>query len=374
LCVLRLFAASSKTGLACSRAFWQNAASRQEGERNPSKDAMLNAAPPPVRIRRRWVIYLSAAALLAWPAWELGCVIFAGNLHEVIPGKLYRGAQPSGPALEAIIHRYNIRTVLNVRGCCWPDQWYLDEAECCQRLGVNLEDVSFSAVHLPSRDEMHMLLEVLDRTETPIFVHCRHGSDRTGVAAMSAYLLLDDQSYESAHIQLSLRYGHLPIGKTTMLDRFVKLYADWLTQTRQEHAPAHFRHWALHEYRGGWCDARFEKVERLFDEPRVGQPLQYDVIVRNTSDTAWQFRPLKTAGYHVTFKVLDDKYAVVHEGRAGLMDRLVKPGEKIQLVMIVPPIRIKGQYRLQVDMIEEGHCWFYQTGSELWEEELAIRE
>jgi hypothetical protein len=27
-----------------------------------------------------------------------------------------------------------------------------------------------------------------------------------------------------------------------------------------------------------------------------------------------------------------------------------------------------------VDMIEEGHCWFHQTGSELWEEELAIRE
>jgi hypothetical protein len=173
---------------------------------------------------------------------------------------------------------------------------------------------------------------------------------------------------------LSWRYGHLPIGKTTMLDRFVKLYADWLERQGKAYAPDRFRHWALNEYRGAWCDAKFEKVERLFDEPRVGQPLQYDLIVRNSSDAAWQFRPLKTAGYHVTFKVLDAAYNVVHEGRAGMMDRLVQPGEKINVVMIVPPIRIKGQYRLQVDMIEEGHCWFHQTGSELWEEELAIRE
>jgi hypothetical protein len=42
--------------------------------------------------------------------------------------------------------------------------------------------------------------------------------------------------------------------------------------------------------------------------------------------------------------------------------------------MIVPPMQKAGEYRLQVDMIEEGHCWFHQTGSELWEEEILIRE
>jgi Tyrosine phosphatase family len=326
------------------------------------------------RSRWTWLIRFSVAALLLWPAWEIGCVVFAGNFHEIIPGQLYRGAQPSGPALEALVRKHKIRTVLNVRGCCWPDRWYLDEAEVCQRLDVNLEDVSFSAVHLPSRDELRVLIDVLDRAEHPIFVHCRHGADRTGVAAVAVYLLLDDNSYDSARKQLSWRYGHAPIGKTTMLDRFVDLYGRWLERTSQQHSPSQFRHWAREEYRGGWCDAHFERVQRFFDEPHVGQPLQYDVIVRNTSDSAWQFRPLKTAGYHVTFKVLDKNQAVVHEGRAGMLDRLVQPGEKIQVVMIVPPIRITGSYRLQVDMIEEGHCWFHQTGSELWEEELVIRE
>ena len=330
----------------------------------------VSARPPRWRLR----IVAVLALVLAWPAWELGWLLFAGNVHVVIPGKLYRGAQPSPAALERLIHKHNIRTVLNVRGCCWPDVWYVNEAALCQRLGVNLEDVCFSAVHLPSRDELRVLLDVLDRAEPPIFVHCRHGSDLTGIAAMAAHLLLDDQTYAGAHYQLSLRYGHMPIGKAPVLDRFMKLYADWLDETQQEHAPANFRYWVLNEYQGGWCDARFEKVERLYDGPRVGQSLQYKVVVRNTSRTPWQFRPTRTAGYHVTFKVLDERQMTVSEGRAGMLDAVVAPGEKIEVVMIVPPLVRAGRYRLLVDMIEEGHCWFHQTGSKIWEEELLIRE
>jgi hypothetical protein len=70
---------------------------------------------------------------------------------------------------------------------------------------------------------------------------------------------------------------------------------------------------------------------------------------------------------------MNEQQAVVFEGRAGMLDRVVAPGERIQVVMIVPPLP-RGDYRLLVDMIEEGHCWFHQTGSAPWEEELAIRE
>ncbi len=334
------------------------------------------AAPPTPTRRsyRRLLIGVGLAALLLWPGWQVGRVLLGANFHEVIPGKLYRGAQPSGKALENLVHSHKIRTVLNVRGCCYPDQWYLDEAEVCERLGVNLEDICFSAVHLPSRHELRMLIEVLERAEQPIFVHCRHGADRTGIASMAAQLLLVDDTYESAHHQLSLRYAHAPIGKTTMLDRFVKLYADWLQQTGKEHTSANFRQWATHEYRGGWCDAQFVKVERIAAEPRIGETLQYAVAVKNTGPTAWQFRPTRTAGHHVTFKVVDDKHNIIIEGRAGMLDKRVEPGETIEVVMIVPPLAKVGYYRLMVDMIEEGHCWFHQTGSDMWEEELIIRE
>jgi undecaprenyl-diphosphatase len=322
---------------------------------------------------RTWLFRLGAASLFVWPTVLLFQLYGAGNLHEIIPGQLYRGAQPSPAALARLIDRHHIRTVLNVRGCCWPDEWYLGEAKLCQERGVNLEDVSFSAVHLPSRHELRILIDVLDRAERPIFVHCRHGADRTGIAGMAAHLLMDEHTFASAHQQLSIRYGHLAIGKTAMLDRFMKLYDDWLTASGQTHSPANFRHWALHEYQGGWCNAHFEKIERIFSVPHAEKALEYNVVVRNIGPTDWRFQPLKTAGHHVVFKLLDEAQNIVYEGRAGLLDQVIKPGETIQVRLIIPPLKAR-YYRLMVDMIEEGHCWFHQSGSEPWEEELDLRE
>src|SRR5438045_151520 len=94
----------------------------------------------------RWGTHLlcvAACALAVWGLWEVSHITLLGNLHEIIPGRLYRGAQPSPESLERLVHQYHIRTVLNVRGCCFPDKWYVGEAEVCQRLGIQLEDVTF---------------------------------------------------------------------------------------------------------------------------------------------------------------------------------------------------------------------------------------
>ena len=76
--------------------------------------------------------------------------------------------------------------------------------------------------------------------------------------------------------------------KSGVLDRFFGLYEKWLTETRREHSPERLRHWLAQEYTGGWCDARFEKVQCRFDSARVGEPLAYDLVLRNTSDSPWR--------------------------------------------------------------------------------------
>lgn len=330
-----------------------------------------------VRPRRgRWIalLRLGAAGLVLFLLWKFVFVTFTGNLHTVIPGRLYRGGQPTARSLETIVKKYHIRTVINVRGCCYPDDWFVEEARTCQRLGVQLESVTFSASHLPSRHELRQLVEVLDRAEYPAFIHCRQGADRTGMASLIALLLRDEYSYADARPQLGVHYGHMAFSKSGVLDRFFGLYEKWLAETRREHNPERLRHWLAKEYTGGWCDARLEKVQHRFDHARVGEPLAYDLVVRNTSDSPWQFQPLRTAGNHVAYRLIDAKRDVVMEGRAGLLERTVAPGEKIQVALIVPPIQKAGKYRLLIDMIEEGHCWFHQTGSELWDEELTVRE
>lgn len=330
-----------------------------------------NAASRWVRVKR-WSPVVLAAIALGLGAWWLGDILLGANLHTVIPGKVYRGAQPSEAELERLLDRYGIRTIVNLRGCSTPLAWYLDEGRVAQRRGIDLEDVSFSAVHLPSAFEVRMLLEVLDRSEYPVFLHCRHGSDRTGLAAAIVLGLQENVPYAEARRALGLYYGHLSFGRTGMLDCFFDLYEGWLRETGQEHTPARFRHWMLEEYRGGWCNGVIERVERI-GEARAGLPIGYRVRFRNRSRAVWQMRPTVTAGIHVFFHVWNANGYGIAEGRAGMLDAAVAPGESFEVTMVVPPIEA-GWHWLTVDLIDENHCIFYQAGSESWEEELVVRE
>jgi protein tyrosine phosphatase (PTP) superfamily phosphohydrolase (DUF442 family) len=321
---------------------------------------------------KRWAPRCLAVMAIGLGAWWLGEVLVGANLHTVIPGKVYRGAQPTGAGLERLVQRYGIRTIVNLRGCSTPLPWYLDEGRVAQQHGIALEDISFSAIHLPSAPELRTLLEVLDRSEYPIFLHCRHGADRTGLAAAIVLALQEDVPYPRARGELGLYYGHLSFGRTGMLDCFFDLYEAWLHETGQEHSPARFRHWMLEEYHGGWCNGAVTEVERS-GEARAGRPIGYRVRLHNRSRSVWQLRPTVTAGVHVFFHVWDAAGNGVAEGRAGMLDATVPPGEDCDVTMIIPPLQA-GWHWLTVDVIEENHCIFYQTGSESWEGELVVRE
>jgi hypothetical protein len=60
--------------------------------------------------------------------------------------------------------------------------------------------------------------------------------------------------------------------------------------------------------------------------------------------------------------------------KAGLQDAVVPPGDSIDLTVAIPPLRKPGRYRLQIDIVDEQQCWFYQTGSQPLEVELIARE
>lgn len=317
-------------------------------------------------------------------AWQLGLVVlvvFVGhevsrracgwNLHTVIPGRVYRGAQPTPQLVEKLVHDYGVRTIINLRGCGLPTAWYANETRTTQRLGVDQEDVCFSALRLPSALELRRLVDVLDRAQYPLFLHCRRGADRTGMASVIVMLLQPGSNLAEARTQLGLWYGHVAVGKTRVLDAFFDLYEEWLARAGQTHDAATFRHWLVEEYRGGWCSARFEEFTPLTPTPRVGEPVNYRVRVRNTSTKTWHLSCSSRTGMHLAYQVWDGEAALA-EGRAGMLDKDVAPGEAITITLVVRPLRRAGRFRLLVDMAEEQHCWFYQAGSEPHEEELVI--
>lgn len=198
--------------------------------------------------RLRWLLggglFVTVAVLLA----QVGHIVLGGNFHEVVRGEVYRSAQLSPATLEAYIRAYRIRTVINLRGENFDDEWYHREIETTVRAGAVFEDVGLWAYSPPPPGELIRLVDFLEHAETPILVHCHTGADRAGLASVLALLLRTDTSLSQAHGQLTLYYGHNRWGKAACHDRLLDRYEEWLQATGKPHSPDMLRHWVRHLY------------------------------------------------------------------------------------------------------------------------------
>jgi protein tyrosine phosphatase (PTP) superfamily phosphohydrolase (DUF442 family) len=323
---------------------------------------------------RRWRPLLWRTALLAicaTVAVEAIRVNFGCNFHVLIPNKVYRCAQLSGSALEEVVRARGIRTVVNLRGCCDPQPWYLEECRVTHKLGIAQEDISLSAGRLPSSDEMARLLEVLDHCEYPILLHCRQGKDRTGLASAAVLLLQTHTGLAEARHELGWRYGHLALGRPANLDHYFDLYSRWLRNAGQTHDQAAFRKFMEGRYCPGECRAR---VEPLDFPTRMGREDSTALHVRchNTGVEAWHMSPGLNSGVHAGLVVWNKEGKAVVSSSAGLFEKMVFPGQSVDLVLSLPPLHRPGRYQVMVDLGDMRHCWFYQAGSEPLERTILV--
>lgn len=160
----------------------------------------------------RWARFALALLLpLAVVGAYLGYLQLSGNFHVVREGQLYRSAQPTAAQLRAYVRNYGIRTVINLRGRNDKAGWYQAEMAESRALGVRHIDFRMSASRELTRDEASQLLSILRDAPRPILIHCRGGSDRSGLVAA---IFLHDVAGEDIGVakwQLSLIYGHIGI-------------------------------------------------------------------------------------------------------------------------------------------------------------------
>jgi protein tyrosine phosphatase (PTP) superfamily phosphohydrolase (DUF442 family) len=324
--------------------------------------------------RRHWLRAAAWGCLVGGSlavAVQVCWVTLWGNLHELIPGRIYRSSQLSGAQLEQVIQSHGIRTVINLRGCCDPNPWYLEECRATHRQNVAQEDICLSAGRLPATYELRRLLQVLDRAEYPILFHCRRGADRTGLVAALVLLLQTDADLTTAGRQLGIRYGHLSLGRPAYLDEYLDLYAAWLRQQGITHSPAALRRWIEHDYCPGVCRCTIEPLDLPTRIPH-DQPMALRVRFHNTGIQTWRFRPGSSAGIHAGFGLWNTEGNCLVNGRAGMFDAKVPPGQSIELTLALPAVERVGRHHLLIDLVEEQQCWFYQTGSEPLERELEV--
>jgi hypothetical protein len=107
-------------------------------------------------------------------------------------------------------------------------------------------------------------------------------------------------------------------------------------------------------------------------------PLNRSIAVmlraKNQSGFPWQFKPGTFAGIHARFLLVDSTGKVIYQDRAGLFERVVAPGESIDLLIGLPPLRTPGNYTLMIDMSMDQAVSFMQLGSEPIYATISIRD
>jgi protein tyrosine/serine phosphatase len=158
------------------------------------------------------------------PAVYVAGLLIRGNFRPITQGESYRAGQINGDRLEQYLKEYRIRSVLNLRGRNSGADWYEDEIAVCKRLSVRHYDLAMNSTGAPDPDVFDRLMAIFSEAPRPILIHCRSGSDRSGLAAALWKVVVDGEPKAVAVKQLSIRYGHFPFGQTSVLDDF---FEDW---------------------------------------------------------------------------------------------------------------------------------------------------
>lgn len=171
--------------------------------------------------RIRWGL-ASAALIGLIVAVYFGYMEEQGNFHTITAGEAYRSAQMDQDELEYYIHKYAIRSIINLRGKRTGEPWYTEEVTVSKKDGVRHYDIRLSASKAPTPREVRELLHLFQVAPRPVLIHCKAGADRSGLAAALWKMVVDGAPKSVAQEQLSILYGHMPFGPTQALDTFLE--------------------------------------------------------------------------------------------------------------------------------------------------------
>ena len=139
------------------------------------------------------------------------------NFHQVNP-QLYRGAQPKNGGLLRL-KELGVKTVLSLRGKGEQTGAESDEA---RSLGLRYYNVPLPEFSGPKDKDVQLVLDIINTTDNqPIFVHCRHGEDRTGTI-IACYRISHDGWTAAAATEEAAQHGMswTQVGMKRYIDKF----------------------------------------------------------------------------------------------------------------------------------------------------------
>jgi protein tyrosine/serine phosphatase len=145
------------------------------------------------------------------------------NRHR-LGRQAWRSAQPTPHQIRALA-RQGLRTIVNLRGPRLCGSYWL-ERETCERKGITLIDFHIRSRAAPTREQVRAAVELFERIEYPMLLHCKSGADRAGLMSVLFRYLKEGVPLDEAKSELSLRYGHFRQADTGILDYFFERYLE----------------------------------------------------------------------------------------------------------------------------------------------------
>lgn len=116
-----------------------------------------------------------------------------------VAGGIYRGARPSPEGLMAL-KQNNFKTVLSFR---WRKGPIGAERRIATELGLTYINIPLNYWSLPNQGEIDRFLMLMDdESHHPIFVHCFHGADRTGLLIAIYRLVRCGWTFQQAYQEM----------------------------------------------------------------------------------------------------------------------------------------------------------------------------
>jgi len=124
------------------------------------------------------------------------------NFHPV-NSNLYRGGQPEIGGLEQL-KKLGVKTIINLRD---DDERARAEKAEAESMGFRYFNIPFASFDRPSDKAVDEVLKLIDTQEnSPLFIHCKRGSDRTGTVIAIYRIEHDGWDGEKAKAEAK-RYG-----------------------------------------------------------------------------------------------------------------------------------------------------------------------
>ncbi len=111
----------------------------------------------------------------------------------------YRGGQPNDDEFEQL-RAFGIKTIICLR---WSKEVIRNEIAIARDLDLTVESIPLNYWRLPNKEEIERYFSIIqEQNNRPVFLHCKHGSDRTGMLASFYRIRHDGWSADRAYEEM----------------------------------------------------------------------------------------------------------------------------------------------------------------------------